>query len=111
MAQRAWTPRPPWLYPHRSLEPDVAEAAALAYLRDPQATYASVATAFDCAWITVWRWVGWLAALVAPAVLLATAALCGSRRRSAQRWITSCACSWRSTSPASGGGPDQSQAV
>jgi hypothetical protein len=75
--RRSWTLRPPWLYPHRSLEPDVAEAAALTYLRDPQATYASVATAFGCAWITVWRWVGWLAALVAPAGLLATAARLG----------------------------------
>ena len=32
---RSWTLRPPWLYPHRSLEPDLAEAAALAYLLDP----------------------------------------------------------------------------
>jgi len=70
---RSWTVRPPWLYPHRSLEPDVAEAAALAYLLDPRATYVSVARAFGCAWVTVWRWVGWLAALVTPAALLAQA--------------------------------------
>jgi hypothetical protein len=75
---RSWTLRPPWLYPHRSLEPDVAEAAALAYLLDPPTSYAAVATAFGCAWITVWRWVGWLAALVAPAVLVATAARLGT---------------------------------
>lgn len=72
--RRSWTLRPPWLYPHRSLEPDLAEAAALTYLLDPRATYVSVATAFGCAWITVWRWVAWIAALVAPAVLLARAA-------------------------------------
>ncbi len=70
---RSWTLRPPWLYPHRSLEPDVAEAAALAYLLAPHTSYAAVATAFGCAWITVWRWVGWLAALAIPAALLARA--------------------------------------
>jgi len=72
--RRSWTLRPPWLYPHRSLEPDVAEAAALTYLREPETSYAAVATAFGCAWITVWRWVGWLAALATPARLLAHAA-------------------------------------
>ena len=51
--RRSWTLRPPWLYPHRSLEPDLAEAAALAYLLDPQMTYTAVAAAFGCAWITV----------------------------------------------------------
>jgi hypothetical protein len=72
--RRAWTLRPPWLYPHRSLEPDVAEAAALTYLLAPAASYAAVAMAFGCAWITVWRWVGWLAALTTPAMLVAHAA-------------------------------------
>jgi len=76
---RSWTLRPPWLYPHRSLEPDVAEAAALVYLLDAQATYASVARMFGCAWITVWRWVGWIAALVTPAALLAQAARLAAR--------------------------------
>jgi len=71
---RSWTLRPGWLYPHRSLEPDVAEAAALAYLLDGHATYAAVARAVGCAWITAWRWVGWIAGLVAPASLLAQAA-------------------------------------
>lgn len=77
--RRSWTLRPPGLYPHRSLEPDVAEAAALTYLLNPGATYVSVAAAFGCAWITVWRWVSWLAALVTPAVLLAHAAQLGAR--------------------------------
>jgi hypothetical protein len=71
---RSWTPRPPWLYPHRSLEPDLAETAALAYLADPQATYRSVAQRVGCSWGTVWLWVGWLATLVTPAVLLARVA-------------------------------------
>jgi hypothetical protein len=70
---RSWTLRPPWLYPHRSFEPDVAEAAALTYLLDPQATYTAVARGMDCAWVTVWRWVGWIAALVRPAAVLARA--------------------------------------
>lgn len=70
---RSWTVRPPWLYPHRSLEPDVAEAAAFRYLLDPRATYVTVAAACGCAWVTVWRWVGWISALVAPAALLARA--------------------------------------
>lgn len=77
--RRSWTVRPAWLYPHRSLEPDVAEAATLTYLLDPRATYTAVATAFGCAWVTVWRWVGWVAALVAPAVLLARAARLDAR--------------------------------
>jgi hypothetical protein len=68
---RSWTLRPPWLYPHRSLEPDLAETAALAYLADPQATYRSVAQRIGCSWVTVWLWVGWLARLVTPAVVLA----------------------------------------
>jgi hypothetical protein len=76
--RRSWTLRPPWLYPHRSLEPDLAEAAALTYLLGPTATYGLVARQFGCAWVTVWRWVGWLAALVAPAALLAEAARLGA---------------------------------
>jgi hypothetical protein len=71
--RRSWTLRPAWLYPHRSLEPDVAEAAAFAYLLDGHATYATVARTVGCAWITVWRWVGWIAGLAAPASLLAQA--------------------------------------
>jgi hypothetical protein len=77
--RQSWTLRPPWLYPHRSLEPDVAEAAALSYLLDPAATYISVARTFLCAWVRVWRWVGWVAALVTPAALLARAAQLGAR--------------------------------
>jgi hypothetical protein len=71
---RSWTLRPPWLYPHRTLEPDLAEVAALAYLADPRATYRSVAQRCGCSWVTVWLWVGWLATLVTPAGLLARVA-------------------------------------
>jgi len=71
---RSWTLRPPWLYPHRTLEPDLAEGAALAYLVDPQATYRSVAQRFGCSWVTVWLWIGWLATLVTPAAVLARVA-------------------------------------
>jgi hypothetical protein len=72
--RRSWTLRPPWLYPQRSLEPDLAETAALAYLADPQATYRSVARRVGCSWGTVWLWVGWLATLVPPAAVLARVA-------------------------------------
>jgi hypothetical protein len=71
---RSWTLRPPWLYPQRSLEPDLAETAALAYLVEPQATYWSVAQRVGCSWGTVWLWVGWLARLVTPAAVLARVA-------------------------------------
>jgi putative transposase len=76
---RSWTLRPPWLYPHRSFEPDVAETAALTYLFNPSATDVAVAPAFGCSWITVWRWVGWIAALGTPAALLARAARLSAR--------------------------------
>jgi len=72
--RQSWTLRPLWLYPHRSLEPDLAERAALIYVLDPRATYVSVAAVVGCAWVTVWRWVGWIAALVTPAAVLAQAA-------------------------------------
>jgi hypothetical protein len=71
---RSWTLRPPWLYPHRSLEPDLAEIAALAYLVEPRATYRSVAQRVGCSWVTVWLWIGWLARLVTPAAVLARVA-------------------------------------
>jgi hypothetical protein len=77
---RSWTQRPPWLYPHRSLEPDVAEAATLTYLLEPATSYRAVATAFGCAWITVWRWIGWLAALATPAALVSATARLGATR-------------------------------
>jgi hypothetical protein len=75
---RSWTLPPPWLYPHRSLQPDLSEQAALAYLLDPQASYVSVARVVGCAWVTVWRWVGWIAALTTSAALLAQAARLGA---------------------------------
>jgi transposase-like protein len=69
----SWPLRPPFLYPHRTLEPDVAEAAALAYLGEAGATYAQVAAAHGCSPRTVWRWVGWLGRLVVGGELLAEA--------------------------------------
>lgn len=69
----SWPLRPAFLYPHRSLEPDVAEAAALAYLSEPGATYAEVAARYGCSARTVWRWVGWMAGLVVVGELLAEA--------------------------------------
>jgi hypothetical protein len=70
----SWTLRPPWLYPHRTFEPDVAEAAALSYLAEPGATYADTGEAFGCATSTVWRWVGWVAGLGEPASVIAATA-------------------------------------
>ena len=71
---QSWTLRPAWLYPHRSFEPDVAEAAALVYLSEPAATYAAVAESFGCATSTAWRWVGWVGELVEPASMIAATA-------------------------------------
>ena len=69
--RRSWSLRPAFLYPHRSFEPDVNELASLAYLLAPEATYARVAERFGCSPRSVWRWVGWLATLVVPALLIA----------------------------------------
>lgn len=76
--RRSWTLRPPWRYPHRSFEPDVAEAAALTYLLDAGATYVAVARAVGCVWTTVWRWVGWIGGLATPAAVLAEATRLGA---------------------------------
>jgi hypothetical protein len=43
----------------------LVNAACLAYLQDPDATYAGTA---------LWQWIGWLAGLVQPAELVAEAA-------------------------------------
>jgi hypothetical protein len=67
----SWTLRPAFLYAHRTFAPDVPEAAALAYLADPAATYVKVAQQFGCSWTALWGWVSWLAALIPPAALLA----------------------------------------
>lgn len=81
---RSWTLRPAFLYPHRLFEPDVDEAAALAYLTDPSATYVAVARRFTCSARSVWRWVSWLAALVAPAALIAAAVRHGGQTASVE---------------------------
>jgi hypothetical protein len=69
----SWTMLPPFLYPSRSLEPDVAEAAGFSYLSEPDATYEETARACGCSTSTVWRWVGWIAGLLSTRVLLAEA--------------------------------------
>lgn len=69
----SWPLRPSFLYPHRSLEPDVAESAALAYLGGAGSSYAEVAAAHGCSARTVWRWIGWIAGLVVVGELLAEA--------------------------------------
>lgn len=69
----SWTLRPAFLYPRRSLEPDVAEGAALSFLSKPTATYEATGKAFGCSTSTVWRWVGWIAALLSARALLADA--------------------------------------
>lgn len=68
---RSWTLWPAFLYPRCQFSPDVSEAAALAYLVTPSATYVEVASRFGCSWTSVWRWVGWLGRLTAPEELLA----------------------------------------
>jgi hypothetical protein len=71
---RSWTLWPAFVYPRRQFSPDVNEAAALAYLAAPSATYVEVAARFGCSWTSVWRWVGWLGRLTAPEELLAAIA-------------------------------------
>jgi transposase-like protein len=68
---KSWTLWPAFLYPRRQFSPDVSEAAALAYLATPGATYVKVGARFGCSWTSVWRWVGWLGRLTAPEDLLA----------------------------------------
>jgi hypothetical protein len=62
--------QPSFLYPHRSYEPDLVEAAGIAYLHAPEATYAKVAAVYRCSARSVWRWVSWLALLVSVSALL-----------------------------------------
>lgn len=69
----SWTLRPAFLYPHRSFEPDVVEAAGFDYLSDPAATYEKTARDHGCSPRSVWRWVSWLAVVVQARALLATA--------------------------------------
>ena len=70
----SWTVVPPFLYPHRSYEPDLVESAGVAYLQNASGTYVETAKQFGCSWTALWRWIGWLAALVNPAQLIAEAA-------------------------------------
>jgi hypothetical protein len=70
----SWTCQPSFLYPHRSLEPDLIEAAALAYLRNPAGTYARISKQYGCSLTTLWGWIGWLSQLAEPAAIVAEAA-------------------------------------
>jgi hypothetical protein len=69
----SWTCRPSFLYPHRSFQPDLIEAAALSYLQNPAATYAQIAKRYGCSLTMIWEWLGWLSQLVDPAALMAEA--------------------------------------
>lgn len=66
----SWTLWPSFLYPARQFAPDVNEAAGLAYLVEPHATYVKVGSRYGCSWTAVWRWVGWLGRLVPPEEIL-----------------------------------------
>lgn len=70
----SWTLLPPFLYPHRSYEPDLVESASLAYLQNAAGRYVQTGNQFGCSWTALWRWIGWLAGLVPPAVVAAEAA-------------------------------------
>ena len=69
----SWTCRPSFLYPHRSFEPDLIEAAALAYLKDPASTYARTSKRYGCSLTMLWGWIGWLSHLVEPGQIVAEA--------------------------------------
>lgn len=62
---KSWTLYPEPLYPHLSFEPAVVEAAGLEYLSEASETYAHVAEEYGCSPRSVWRWVGWIASLLA----------------------------------------------
>jgi hypothetical protein len=68
---KSWTLWPPFLYPGRQFAPDIDEAAGLAYLADPHATYVEVGRRYGCSWTSLWRWVGWLGGLASPEEILA----------------------------------------
>lgn len=70
----SWTLWPPFLYPHRSYEPDLVESASYAYLQSASATYVRTAEQFGCSWTVLWRWIGWLSGLVSPAEVVAETA-------------------------------------
>jgi hypothetical protein len=70
----SWTCQPSFLYPHRSFEPDLIEAAGLAYLQDPAGTYARISKQYGCSATMLWGWIGWLAHLAEPAAIVAEAA-------------------------------------
>lgn len=67
---KSWTLWPSFLYPARQFAPDVNEAAGLAYLAEPHATYVEVGSRYGCSWTSVWRWVGWLGRLTPPEEIL-----------------------------------------
>ena len=69
----SWTCRPSFIYPHRSFQPDVVETAALAYLKDPAATYARTSKRYGCSLTALWGWIGWLSQLVEPGQIVAEA--------------------------------------
>jgi hypothetical protein len=69
----SWTLYPPFLYPHRSFAPDLVEAAALAYLKDPAATYAETSKRYGCSLTVLWGWIGWLSRIVDPGRIVAEA--------------------------------------
>jgi hypothetical protein len=69
----SWTCRPAFLYPHRSFEPDLIEAAALTYLQDPAATYAVTARRYGCSLTMLWAWIHWLSHLGDPGHIVAEA--------------------------------------
>jgi len=51
----------------------MVEAAALAYLKDPAATYAETSRQYGCSLTLLWGWIGWLSALVEPGRIVAEA--------------------------------------
>jgi len=69
----SWVCRPAFLYHHRSFAPDLIEAAALRYLRDPSASYALVAQQYGCSLTILWAWISWLSDLAEPGAIVAEA--------------------------------------
>lgn len=72
--EHSWTLRPAWLCPQRQFQLDVVEWESAVYVQTPTASYRKVAEGCGCSASSVWRWVGWCAAVAKPAEIVAQTA-------------------------------------
>ena len=70
VCKQSWRLRPPGMVPHKHYQLCVVAQASNRYVFSEQSTLTSVAAELGCSRRTVARWLGWLAAIAEPAVLL-----------------------------------------